>query len=273
MFALPAIAICWIAVRMKRLQLHNDLFRELAQRLGGRYLEGSFVDPKEVTFHHSSTWGRIDSYPTAGNPSALHARVRIAWPSAAVRCEVFPQTVANRVGRLLGMVDIEIGQREFDRDFVINGDDSDRIKQLLTAPVRALLQEVRREADAGDMYMAITRDELLLRRRGAFVSVPAWERFARTAMKLFDELSSGTEPGIQFLNDAPAAAEGDAAATLTATCQICGEAIAADPVLCKTCRTPHHHDCWEYYGQCSTFGCRERGYFRPRRQASGQGRK
>lgn len=26
-------------------------------------------------------------------------------------------------------------------------------------------------------------------------------------------------------------------------------------VSCPSCATPHHEDCWEYLGGCSTFGC------------------
>jgi hypothetical protein len=28
-------------------------------------------------------------------------------------------------------------------------------------------------------------------------------------------------------------------------------------VLCRRCRTPHHHECWEYYGSCAIYGCLE----------------
>jgi len=34
-----------------------------------------------------------------------------------------------------------------------------------------------------------------------------------------------------------------------------GEAIAAEPLRCERCRTPHHRECWEYTGKCSIFGC------------------
>ena len=42
-----------------------------------------------------------------------------------------------------------------------------------------------------------------------------------------------------------------------------GETITGDAVLCRRCKTPHHQDCWQYYGACSTYGCRETRYLRP----------
>lgn len=40
------------------------------------------------------------------------------------------------------------------------------------------------------------------------------------------------------------------------TCQICGTPIAGEVVRCRKCNTPHHKDCWDYLGRCSTFGCK-----------------
>lgn len=39
-------------------------------------------------------------------------------------------------------------------------------------------------------------------------------------------------------------------------CQVCGVGLSAGPVVyCSKCKTPHHKDCWDYLGQCSTFAC------------------
>lgn len=38
-------------------------------------------------------------------------------------------------------------------------------------------------------------------------------------------------------------------------CQVCGEQIGQERVLCARCSTPHHRECWVYAGACSIFGC------------------
>ena len=39
-------------------------------------------------------------------------------------------------------------------------------------------------------------------------------------------------------------------------CQVCGAALNEAPVVrCAQCSTPHHEQCWDYAGKCSTFGC------------------
>lgn len=41
-------------------------------------------------------------------------------------------------------------------------------------------------------------------------------------------------------------------------CPYCQNRIAAgsSAVVCPGCRTPHHAECWDYNGGCTTFGCR-----------------
>ena len=39
------------------------------------------------------------------------------------------------------------------------------------------------------------------------------------------------------------------------SCQVCGEDLKGELVWCSYCSTPHHADCWEFNGGCSTYGC------------------
>lgn len=42
----------------------------------------------------------------------------------------------------------------------------------------------------------------------------------------------------------------------TTPCQLCGQpAPEAEALACGLCCAPHHPDCWEYTGLCSTYGC------------------
>lgn len=42
-----------------------------------------------------------------------------------------------------------------------------------------------------------------------------------------------------------------------ATCPYCGVPIAAgeERMLCRSCRIPHHLDCWKAAARCTTYGC------------------
>ena len=51
-------------------------------------------------------------------------------------------------------------------------------------------------------------------------------------------------------------------------CQICGTELEAPIVWCERCGTPHHSDCWDYYGECSTYGCRSKKAAKIRRRVN-----
>lgn len=46
-------------------------------------------------------------------------------------------------------------------------------------------------------------------------------------------------------------------------CLVCRQGLAAEVVRCRSCRTPHHRDCWEYVGRCSVFACKGVGVTDP----------
>lgn len=48
--------------------------------------------------------------------------------------------------------------------------------------------------------------------------------------------------------------------TSTAVCQICMNLLQARVVYCEGCVTPHHKECWDYLGGCSTYACLRRTY-------------
>lgn len=43
--------------------------------------------------------------------------------------------------------------------------------------------------------------------------------------------------------------------TAAANCMVCGDALDGTTVRCPACEVPHHEDCWQYNGGCSTYGC------------------
>jgi hypothetical protein len=100
------------------------------------------------------------------------------------------------------------------------------------------------------------------------------QQYVQLAIDLYDQAVLTLGQGIEFVEqpEPPKATE--------VICQICGEPVTSDMVLCRRCKTPHHRDCWQYYGACSTYGCRETrwvapkpkgGTKRPRKTASGSG--
>jgi hypothetical protein len=39
-------------------------------------------------------------------------------------------------------------------------------------------------------------------------------------------------------------------------CQVCGSRMEEPVIRCEACRTPHHRECWQYMGRCTTYACK-----------------
>jgi hypothetical protein len=55
--------------------------------------------------------------------------------------------------------------------------------------------------------------------------------------------------------------------TADAVCKVCGDPLEGEIVYCRICDTPHHRDCWRYFGGCSVYACGERRFTRAPRLA------
>jgi len=75
------------------------------------------------------------------------------------------------------------------------------------------------------------------------------------ALTIHDGLQAGVASrlgqGIAIVEAGPAHPEDSG----PPVCKVCGEPIVEPAVICTTCRTPHHRDCWEFIGFCSIYGC------------------
>lgn len=70
----------------------------------------------------------------------------IPGPGEGLRLSVSPATPFTGIGKLFGMQDIEVGDEDFDRTFVLKGNDPKRVQELLGgeygAPLRQSLENL-----------------------------------------------------------------------------------------------------------------------------------
>jgi hypothetical protein len=42
-------------------------------------------------------------------------------------------------------------------------------------------------------------------------------------------------------------------------CPVCANPLDGETRRCSACATPHHVDCWDYFGGCAIYACARRG--------------
>lgn len=224
--------------------------RQLAERFGGTLTEGWFsgsrvdfvVDtiPVQLTYHPGSQHQR------------RYTRIRFQWtPPGTLRLR--PEGIFASLGRVFGAQDIQIGDAGFDRTYVIQGQPEAWIRQVLDPGMRDLVRavgeigpggwgrpDVRLEAGPSGVSLSVDRN---------LVDAPEdLNLFVERGLRLFRLLRAGpVAEGVKILSADECTVEGK--------CPVCANPLGASPHRCPTCATPHHADCWGYFGGCATYAC------------------
>lgn len=233
-------------------------FRKLAARYGGRCESRGMSDAPIVSFQHGGDLVRVGLAPPGPNGATAPATriiVRFRRP-VPLRLELAP--VGRDIPRraLKGTNPVELGDREFDGGFVVQSNDVDMARDVLSPAARWAVHGLERLTPPGGLYVTVSPERLLtqLDRSLAEDAEPLFEAVVET-LALRDAIIAGVErrqtEGVELLDDP----DDDAGPTI---CKVCAEPIdPADPavVVCEACGAPHHLECWRYVGRCSIYGC------------------
>jgi hypothetical protein len=247
------IALVVTAQRQQRMQL----LERIARRFQGRLEGGDLFSLPRVRL-------RFQNYPALLTFPHLRKResytqFSIAWPDAKLRCEVYPQNVIWGFRRLMGVEDIEIGSPQFDKAYFIAGNNRSAVRELLTASVQAVIFKLGGVQNFGfgsvrDVQIEWAGGRLTVTKPCYLSTYESLEKFVELSAELFLAAIGSQSGGIEFVGEVKEPDAGEA------QCQVCGEPLASDLVYCSSCNTPHHRECWEYFGGCSTYACGQKRY-------------
>lgn len=252
--------VFWIA-QAKGHDRAREAFRVAAFNHDGTVDFGDSSGRPSVHFKHGSVQVLLDIYSTRGEEGGLYTQLHLGWSDKELRLEVFPDTGLQSLGRLLGAQDITIGSDVFDQDYIIRGNDEQQIAELLTADIQARINQLRSLLGNNDIYIGTKAGTLLIKKRSCICDAEQLEQFISLGLAFYDTFIGVGVEGVEFIGSQESSFAINAS---QAICQICGEAITSSTVFCRSCKTPHHQDCWAYYGKCSTYGCGELRYTTPR---------
>src|SRR5687767_4161231 len=124
----------------------SEIWRQLAEEIGGRYVEGGLWRGDRVQGSHGEWTVTLDTYTVpVGKTYVTYTRMRAPYVNPdGFRFTVYRKSVFSGVATFLGMQDIDIGDPEFDHDFVIKGTDEGRVRTLFSSPsLRQLINAQR----------------------------------------------------------------------------------------------------------------------------------
>lgn len=247
-------------------QQRESEWRRFAEQVGGSYVPGGMFSRSSLELVHAGAGARV-KITGGGKNSPVYTEVHLHWPDHEFRLKVFPEQMFSGLQRFLGMEDIEIGSPQFDADYVIQGNTRESVQEFLTPDVQHSIAELQGLWGNNDIFVSITRGTLLIKKQGLAQSSDKLTQLWTLSTRLYDCAAKRQMAGIEFV-DGSSSSNGETSVIQSASlqwkdeivCQICGDDIQNDhaQVLCRRCKTPHHQDCWTYYGACSTYGCGEK---------------
>lgn len=167
------------------------------------------------------------------------------WHDVRFRAKFFPETLSDAMKKFIGMQDIQIGNPDFDSRFVVQSNDVVELMDFLRPEVQAAIYSLGTNA-----VLNISGGRAQLDREVKFSDPAMIQSVVRQFVDSYFIMCTS------FV-DAKTSIEVTAVSldTTEAVCMVCGEPINDRRVVCRTCTTPHHRECWEYLGQCSTYAC------------------
>jgi hypothetical protein len=119
-----------------------EIWRQLSEEVGGRYVEGGFWKGDKVEATHGEWIVTLDKYVVStGKVTIVYTRMRAPFVNpGGFRFTVYRKGLFSDLGKLLGMQDVEIGDPMFDDAFIIKGNDEANVRELFSnARLRTLI--------------------------------------------------------------------------------------------------------------------------------------
>jgi hypothetical protein len=121
----------------------DEVWKELCSELGAEFVEGGFWRQSKVQVRVKEWTLTLDTYVVSTGKSHIpFTRMRAPFVNSdGFRFKVYRSGIFSELGKILGMQDIEVGHSEFDRAFVIKGNDPVKVPMLFgNAEIRRLLE-------------------------------------------------------------------------------------------------------------------------------------
>ena len=118
------------------------IWMQLADELDADYVKKGFFGTDKVMIYHRNWIITLDNYVVStGNTTITYTRLRAPYVNRDdFKFHIYRKSIFSGIGKMFGMQDVEVGYRQFDDDFIIQGNDERKLKMMFANPnVRDLI--------------------------------------------------------------------------------------------------------------------------------------
>lgn len=114
----------------------EEVWRLLCAQTGASYVAGGFWKGDKVQATHGEWTLTLDTYAVStGKTTIVYTRLRAPYVNPGrFRFTIYRRGLFSEIAKWLGMQDVEVGHKDFDRDFIIKGTDRTKLRALFDNP-------------------------------------------------------------------------------------------------------------------------------------------
>lgn len=113
----------------------KEVWAQMAQEVNGEYIDEGFWRGGRLEVVYKNWVLNLDNYTVhTGKSSVTFTRMRAPFVNKdGLSFRIYYRGIFSDIGKLFGMQDIEIGIEEFDKIFIVQGNNEDRIVRLFSS--------------------------------------------------------------------------------------------------------------------------------------------
>ena len=110
------------------------VWKQLCAEIGANYVDGGFWKGDKVQASHNHWVITLDTYTVStGKTTIVYSRLRAPYVNPdQFRFTIYRSGLFSEIAKFFGMKDIEIGHMDFDRDFIVKGTDTKKLRSLFS---------------------------------------------------------------------------------------------------------------------------------------------
>ena len=109
-----------------------EIWTRMSRELGGRFVEGGHWRSDEVRVEHGPWVVVLDTFFNPASKTS-HSRMRALCANPGdLRFSISRSGFLTELAKRFGLQDLEVGDPEFDREFLVRGNQSEAIRKLLS---------------------------------------------------------------------------------------------------------------------------------------------
>lgn len=228
-------------------------WRVMAPRVGGALDEGGWLKPPSIRYAVHGRPSVLEELGRLGDADDRCARLTVDLRGRSPgTLKIFPEGFFSPIAKLFGAQDLRIGDPRFDSLYVVKATPPSLAAAVFgTGRREALIEALRALGKFRGSRVDLCRDQLRVDLREPATQA-SLQRMVDAAFELVGSILEGGTGQVPLWDVLVTQAGG--------RCPVCGVPIAELRVRCSRCRTPHHRECWDYVGTCSTYACGEKAW-------------